>query len=126
MPNILKNTQRQDAILTNDPFLKIRSALKPTGNEHTTTSKAIVGFGGLSTKEVAAEAKVHKDTLLRWLRNGSVPEPKRDHRGWRKFSQAEVAAIIKFSQTGSFETNISTDSKTKREEKWLSLQIVLF
>ncbi|MAI13251.1 MAG: hypothetical protein CMM15_04465 [Rhodospirillaceae bacterium] len=106
---------------TNDPFVKIRSVLKPIGKEHTATPKAIVDFGALSTKEVAAEAKVHKDTLLRWLRNGSIPEPKRDHRGWRKFSHAEVTAIIKFSQTGSLETNISTDRKTKREENWISL-----
>ena len=47
----------------------------------------------LSTAQVAAKAGVHRDTLLRWLRQGRVPEPARDGRGWRAFTQAEAEAI---------------------------------
>ena len=77
--------------------------------------------GSLSTKEVAAKVKVHRDTLLRWLRNGSIPEPKRDHRGWRKFSYAELAAIIKFTKLGSSKTDDAIDRGPKHTTKWISL-----
>ena len=55
-----------------------------------------------STAQVAAKAGVHRDTLLRWLREGRVPEPARDGRGWRAFTQAEADAITAHaSNTGS-------------------------
>ena len=47
----------------------------------------------LSTAQVAAKAGVHRDTLLRWLRQGRVPEPARDGRGWRAFTIGEAEAI---------------------------------
>jgi len=102
--------------ITNDPFSKIRMTLGLTGNEYQTTSGRTKRRGSLSTKKVADKANVHKDTLLRWLRNGSIPEPQRDHRGWRKFSYAEVAAIIKFTQTGSSQTNIAIDNETRKNK----------
>ena len=45
-------------------------------------------------------AGVHRDTLLRWLRERSVPEPLRDHRGWRVFSVQDAAAIAAFAKGG--------------------------
>ena len=54
----------------------------------------------LSTMEVAALAGVHRDTLLRWLRQGTVPEPRRDARGWRVFSPREAATIAAFAGGG--------------------------
>lgn len=50
-----------------------------------------------TTAEVAAMAGVHRDTLLRWLRTGSVSEPARDRRGWRVFTASEAAAIKAFA-----------------------------
>ena len=50
-----------------------------------------------TTAEVAAMAGVHRDTLLRWLRTRSVPEPSRDWRGWRVFTEGEAAAIKAFA-----------------------------
>ena len=41
-------------------------------------------------------AGVHRDTLLRWLRENKLPEPSRDRRGWRVFSAREAAAIVDF------------------------------
>ena len=38
-------------------------------------------------------AGVSRPTLLRWLKNGDIPEPKRDRRGWRIFSEVEVGEI---------------------------------
>ena len=108
--------QAEDIGVTNDPFLKIRIALGLSGNETQATSMTTLDSGSLSTKEVAAKANVHRDTLLRWLRNGSIPEPQRDHRGWRKFSYAEVAAIIAFTQR-----NGTIDAETKQTGQWVSL-----
>ena len=107
--------------ITNDPFVNIRRALGFSGNEMHPTYVTALNSGSLSTKEVAAKAKVHRDTLLRWLRNGSIPEPKRDHRGWRKFSYTELTAIIKFTQLGSSKTDVATDSGPKQTTKWISL-----
>ena len=107
--------------IANDPFVNIRRALGLSGNELQPTSITTLDGRSLSTKEVAAKAKVHRDTLLRWLRNGSIPEPKRDHRGWRKFSYAELTAIIKFTQLGSSKTDVSIDSGPKQTTKWISL-----
>lgn len=47
-----------------------------------------------STAEVAAMAGVHKDTLLRWLKERIVQEPCRDRHGWRVFSSDEAAAVV--------------------------------
>lgn len=53
----------------------------------------------LSTAEVARLAGVHKDTLLRWLRAGSVMEPRRDRHGWRYFTLAEAERIRLFAHS---------------------------
>ena len=53
----------------------------------------------LSTAQVAAKAGVHRDTLLRWLRERRVPEPARDGRGWRVFTRTEAEAIVVFASS---------------------------
>lgn len=50
------------------------------------------------TAQVAAMAGVHRDTLLRWLRDQNVAEPQRDRHGWRVFSQEEATAIVAFAR----------------------------
>ena len=58
------------------------------------------------TKDVARIAQVHRDTLLRWLREGRIPEPTRDRNGWRVFSEAETQAVVGYaSKVTSAETN---------------------
>ena len=56
-----------------------------------------------STSEVAAMAGVHRDTLLRWLRESKLPEPNRDRRGWRVFSAREATAIVDFANFDEME-----------------------
>ena len=51
-----------------------------------------------TTAQVAARAGVHRDTLLRWLRERSVPEPRRNRHGWRVFTAGEAAAIAAFAR----------------------------
>ena len=54
-----------------------------------------------STVEAATAAGISKATLLRWLRNGDVREPKRDRRGWRIFSEVEVEEIQEWAHRTS-------------------------
>lgn len=49
-----------------------------------------------TTAEVAVSTGVSKDTILRWLRQGLINEPKRDKRGWRVFSASEASAILDY------------------------------
>lgn len=53
-----------------------------------------------STAQVAAKAGVHRDTLLRWLREGKVPEPQRDANNWRVFTETEATAIARRRHEG--------------------------
>ena len=46
-------------------------------------------------------AGVHRDTLLRWLRERKVSEPHRNRHGWRIFTAREAAAITAFANGGS-------------------------
>lgn len=50
------------------------------------------------TREVAKMAGVHRDTLLRWLREGRVPEPARDRNNWRAFTLREAEAITQYAE----------------------------
>src|SRR5437016_1590852 len=50
-----------------------------------------------STREVATMAGVHRDTLLRWLREGRISEPSRDRNNWRIFTPGEVDAVVQYA-----------------------------
>lgn len=52
-----------------------------------------------STAEVAERAGVHRDTLLRWLREKRVAEPGRDAKGWRVFNAAEAERIERYAKS---------------------------
>ncbi|MBI3329745.1 MAG: MerR family DNA-binding transcriptional regulator [Nitrospinae bacterium] len=52
----------------------------------------------LTTHEVAEMAQVHRDTLLRWLREGRIPEPARDRNGWRVFTPAQAKIVVRYAQ----------------------------
>lgn len=51
----------------------------------------------LSTKVVAQMAGIHRDTLLRWLREGLIPEPSRDRHNWRVFTGEQAEQIVEFA-----------------------------
>lgn len=49
------------------------------------------------TAEAARKAGISKATLLRWLKEGKVPEVARDVRGWRIFTEEEVERIKEYA-----------------------------
>src|SRR5882762_8611935 len=69
----------------------------------------------LSTAGVAAQAGVHRDTLLRWLRQRLVTEPSRDRNGWRVFNPKEVAKVVAFAK--SAQPAVSQRSIVREEPK---------
>lgn len=46
-----------------------------------------------STSEVARTLGISRNTLLRWFREGRVPDGPRDRNGWRVFGEADVEAL---------------------------------
>ncbi len=48
--------------------------------------------------EAARAAGISKNTLLRWLKQGKVPEVARDRNGWRIFSPGDVETITAFAR----------------------------
>ena len=59
----------------------------------------------LSSADVAEQAGIHKDTLLRWLRQGVVREPKRNRHGWRMFTADDAASVVKIAKAEHPPTN---------------------
>jgi hypothetical protein len=53
----------------------------------------------LSTAYVARAVGIHRDTLLRWLREGRIAEPQRDLHGWRTFTQKDLTRIAAYART---------------------------
>ena len=54
----------------------------------------------LTTLEVAHELKVSKQTLLNWLYAGKIPEPPRNLKGYRLWSESRVDLVKKIIAQG--------------------------
>jgi excisionase family DNA binding protein len=50
----------------------------------------------MSTAEAARRAGISKNTVLRWIQEGHVPDVTRDWRGWRIWSEADIARLTAF------------------------------
>ena len=53
----------------------------------------------LTSQEVAQKAGIHRLTLLRWFRQGKLPEVPRDRNGWRLFSEEVTNEIVDYATT---------------------------
>ena len=52
-----------------------------------------------TTAQAAKIAGVSKNTLLEWLQRDHVPEPERDWRGWRRWTQADIDRVLAYRDT---------------------------
>lgn len=50
------------------------------------------------TREISQIVGIHRDTLLRWLREGKIAEPKRNRNNWRIFSKYDLDNVIDFAK----------------------------
>lgn len=64
-----------------------------------------------STAKVASLAQVHKDTLLRWMRQGVIPEPARDRHGWRMFSETEANTVVRYATANTLSSSFASEKK---------------
>ena len=55
----------------------------------------------LSTCEAAERLGVSRNTLLRWFREGRVPDVRRDRNGWRFFTPEDIGRIKAFAEQQS-------------------------
>lgn len=74
----------------------------------------------LTTHQVAEMAKVHRDTLLRWLREGRIPEPARDRNGWRVFTASEAQNVVEYA---SGEQDLPSSSVKETASPYLALPV---
>ena len=51
-----------------------------------------------STAQAAATIGVSKNTLLRWIAQGLIPDVPRDWRGWRLWSRQDINGAVAFKQ----------------------------
>jgi len=51
-----------------------------------------------TTVEAAKQIGVSKNTLLRWINEGFIPDVERDWRGWRTWSQEDVSRAKAFRE----------------------------
>ena len=47
-----------------------------------------------TTAEASAKLRVSRDTLLRWFREGKISPVPRDSKGWRTFTEEDLARIL--------------------------------
>lgn len=66
----------------------------------------------IRVKDVEKIIDRDRNTILRWEREGLIPHPQKDSRGWRFYTTADIAIIKKFMQK----------LKKKREEFYVSIR----
>jgi excisionase family DNA binding protein len=67
-----------------------------------------------TTKEVADALKVSKPTLLRWIREGFIPDVNKDGRSWRTWTEEDVEKVRKFMEMYHHSTS---DKDVLRKQK---------
>ena len=59
-------------------------------------------------KDIQDKIDRDKTTLIRWEKEGLIPEAKRDSRGWRYYSREEVAKIVQNILTTDYFRKVSS------------------
>ena len=55
--------------------------------------------GRLTISDVAEKVGVTPKTIVRWEKSGKIRKPKRDWKGWRFYSEDDLADIERFMGT---------------------------
>lgn len=59
-------------------------------------------------KDILEKVDRDKTTLIRWEREGLIPEAKRDSRGWRYYTKKDVQGIINKVLSTDYFRNVSS------------------
>jgi excisionase family DNA binding protein len=63
------------------------------------------GYKFLNSSEVARRAGIHRLTLLRWIREGKMPDVSRDRNGWRIFTEDQAADVVQYANSANQRTS---------------------
>jgi DNA-binding transcriptional MerR regulator len=50
----------------------------------------------LRVKDVEKIIDRDRDTILRWEREGRIPHPQKDSRGWRYYTEQDIQIIVEY------------------------------
>ena len=67
--------------------------------QETQTPRLNDGVEFHSTSEVAHAVGIHRQTLLKWIREGKILDVARDRNGWRVFSQDDLNRVRHYAHT---------------------------
>jgi predicted site-specific integrase-resolvase len=59
-------------------------------------------------KDIQEKIDRDKTTLIRWEKEGLIPEAKRDSRGWRYYTREEVSRIVNNILTTDYFRKVSS------------------
>lgn len=62
-------------------------------------------------KDILDRIDRDKTTLIRWEKEGIIPQAKRDSRGWRYYSKDEVLSIVNKVLTTDYFRNVHGGSR---------------
>jgi DNA-binding transcriptional MerR regulator len=60
----------------------------------------------LRVKDIEKIVDRDRNTILRWEREGKIPHPQKDSRGWRIYTSEDVKTIVNFVSSRSWSNSI--------------------
>lgn len=69
----------------------------------------------IRVKDVEKMIDRDRNTILRWEREGRIPHPQKDSRGWRFYHEKDIAVIRKFMSKMKKEREVSYHMLRKRK-----------
>jgi hypothetical protein len=75
----------------------------------------------LTTLEAAHDLKVSKGTLLNWLYAGKIPEPPRNPKGYRLWTEARVALVKKIIAQGRLHSRTVVHPQLSSQPEFVAL-----
>ena len=71
----------------------------------------------IRVKDVERIIDRDRNTILRWEREGKIPHPQKDSRGWRFYREKDIEVIKKFMKVLDHEREIFYQSMKKTSGK---------
>ena len=56
----------------------------------------------IRVKDIEKMLDRDRNTILRWEREGRIPHPQKDSRGWRFYTQEDIESIMEFMQNNLY------------------------
>ena len=73
----------------------------------------------LTTLEAAHDLKVSKQTLLNWLYAGKIPEPPRNPKGYRLWSESRVSLVKKIIAQGRLHSRTIVHRRSSNQPEFV-------